>query len=531
MRKKIKSAHVVLMFVLILQIVNIVWWGNAKKGYHIDEMSTFHLANGFGITRYQVTDEVDYENQWHHEPQKYLIDWMTVQEHEKFDFRGVNTINSRDNHPPLFYYGIHALSSFFPNVFSKWFGIIPNIGYYVLSQMFLYLIFSRIARSRWAGIATIIAYGFSAAAIGMTIFIRMYALMILNALAAFYIHMRLIDDQKTGKWIVFAGIVCCLGVLTHYYFLIYQFFMSSFCVCCYGFEKQWKKCALYAASILTGLAGAITYYPWIVTHLLSSSRGVEAVNNFISDQNNISGYIRLMNNRLFAGKGKIVLLLVSSVCVVGVILRLIRVKTGTDKVRINLSVLMGIFTGGSYVILISKVAPYIEDRYIAPIFSLLMGMTVCATYWAISQFFRKERVVAASLSVVFVLMAAQSYVGDHIPYLYPQFEHDQRIVHKYREYPAVVVHKNNWDDMVIQFDLMQYSKFYSTSLAKIDTLGEVFAECEGRAILYLRKNNETNENLKRIEESFGMKTEMLFNASGGRFVVYACNSNLRMDIE
>ena len=99
-----RVSRILLLFLIVIQIMNIGYWGAQKKGYHIDEIMTYLMTNGFPENRHLIVYDDEYQNHWHEEPRKYILDAFTVQDEERFDFEGVAETNSRDVHPPLFYY-------------------------------------------------------------------------------------------------------------------------------------------------------------------------------------------------------------------------------------------------------------------------------------------------------------------------------------------------------------------------------------------------------------------------------------------
>ena len=84
MENKLKKSTVVICMVLIilLQVIVRIYVGNRKEYFHIDEAYSYALMN---YDKIDITDNSDFYDNWHNK--KYYIDYLAVNEDEKFDFR------------------------------------------------------------------------------------------------------------------------------------------------------------------------------------------------------------------------------------------------------------------------------------------------------------------------------------------------------------------------------------------------------------------------------------------------------------
>lgn len=124
---------VVFILILLLQTYLMTARGYEKEFFHVDDAFTFMLSNSkYGI---EVPDE--YKNKWRSGSDYYNL--LTTSTDSTFNYKQVYINQTNDVHPPLYYFIIHTIMSFFPQQFSKWFGIIPNIFFfYVLKFLFFY---------------------------------------------------------------------------------------------------------------------------------------------------------------------------------------------------------------------------------------------------------------------------------------------------------------------------------------------------------------------------------------------------------
>lgn len=150
------KARACLIAILVIQVIAMVFWGSVKQGFHHDEILTFQISNDLRNTDYLAVNwRDDFYDTWHNGA--YYSETLVAQEDHLFDYHGVYQKMTHDIALVFYYYGIHTLCSLFPNVFSKWLGIVPNILYFVLTQIALYAIGSRLSKSRFFGLLTVVA--------------------------------------------------------------------------------------------------------------------------------------------------------------------------------------------------------------------------------------------------------------------------------------------------------------------------------------------------------------------------------------
>ncbi|MDF2567934.1 MAG: hypothetical protein K0R90_1390, partial [Oscillospiraceae bacterium] len=106
----------VFVLMLIMQVACMIYFGTIKQGYHIDEVYSYGLSNSY--YKPFPTDR----NKWL--DNSYFNDYLEVGKNDKFKYDSVYYNQGEDVHPPLFYFALHTISSFTPNSFSKWQGII-----------------------------------------------------------------------------------------------------------------------------------------------------------------------------------------------------------------------------------------------------------------------------------------------------------------------------------------------------------------------------------------------------------------------
>ncbi len=151
-----KYTFIFLAVIIICQLLVITLFGVLKKSYFVDEIHTFGLSNSYYKPFITWNEE---PNSWH--DKEFYLNFLTVQDDERFAYNSVYYNQVHDVHPPLYYIGIHTLCSFFPNIFSKWLGIIFNMFFFSGTIIFLFLLSKLIFEDKLLSIVICIAYGFS----------------------------------------------------------------------------------------------------------------------------------------------------------------------------------------------------------------------------------------------------------------------------------------------------------------------------------------------------------------------------------
>lgn len=296
MREKIKKIKeykffsvILLALIIFVQIFNIcdIFVGE-KHLYHCDEIYSYGLANGF----YQPFIESD--SVYSHDYQ-YIDEWfsgevyrnyLTVQEGEQFRYDSVWYNQSQDRHPPLFYAVLHTICSFFPDTFSFWLGLIPNLIYFAITQIFLYKLSRNILKSKYLSLLFCLLWGFTPAAVNNTLFIRMYCMLTMWTVILMYLHSKLYVTKEKNflKQLIPIIIVTALGSLTQYLFLFVAF-VTAVCFCVrYLFKKQFKVFFAYGLSMLAGVLISFAVFPASVRHLFlegSNAAGTAFVKQII----------------------------------------------------------------------------------------------------------------------------------------------------------------------------------------------------------------------------------------------------------
>lgn len=526
--KKSRIITGVLLFFLL--IGNLLYWGSRKEGFFCDELYSYHFTSQFKYPYLTADREGEvWMNTWH--SSEYFQDYLTITEEEAFDFAGVwNRIKS-DVHPPLFYLILSAFSSafttVFPGIFTKWSGILVNIVFFMFTLFFLWKLAKDQTRSDFWSAVVCILYGFSAGAASTVVFIRMY--MVFTCFTVLFTWLNVLlwkaawtQDGKENRWLYpLLSLTTLLGILNQYYFLIYAFFI---CVIIWGYallKRNFSFAIKYAAAMAAGLVGSCLIWPEILNDIFSGYRGEEAFDNLTAGGEWLDALPELwviIEGELF-GKGALLLLILA----VGLLLcrflsiwwrvqkriaedgsvHLIFEKRNPAK-RMELrfamqdlifvQILTAVFF---YLVLISRIAPYREDRYIFPVYPLIVLLTVLLAKKLVEGMSRG--ITTAACVVLFVCMLL-GYLSPGVNYLYQGTEDKLQTVSMYSDLPVFYVASGSSYRACgesVYFSRAKYT--YPVRGELIGSIPEALAGLDGenasRCLLYVDLNYENHDQM------------------------------------
>lgn len=401
----------IFIIMLVLQLMIMFYWGNVKEGYFVDELWSYGLANSY-YHPHIFSDEA-MENDWL--GAEYFKTYIEVEEGERFTFGSVVYNMANDAHPPMYFFILHAICSFFPGTFSKWYGIVPNMVYFLLSQILLRRLSGKLFKSKWLALLPCIVWGFSPAAVSFVIFIRMYMLSTMCGLLTLNLHMDLMEEKKNRPvlmwFLVFS--VSFFGYMCHYFYFIFAFFVSAFYMLYLLVQKNWKRMIWYTSAMGGSLLLTAVAFPMAFIQVfgnIGSTGGTGASVNQGTSGNllyKLYKYVELAGRDLFAADMKIVYI-VSVAAIVGVVLLVCKIiKEAAFRKEEKVSIWFFFMCAGAsamYYFLAVKMAPSYSNRYICVLYPLVYLMII----WLAHAVWRKRKhaniggavVISAILAVI-----------------------------------------------------------------------------------------------------------------------------------
>ena len=130
-------------------------------------------------------------------------------------------------------------------------------------------------------------WGLSIGAMSSAVFIRMYAQLTMFCVALLWAHLSVAEKmvQKELKYLNISTLALVFmsslgGILTQYYFLIFNALLSSCFSLWMAGHRKWRVLLQYLGVELSALGSAVLIFPAMMVSILKSSRGQQAFANF-----------------------------------------------------------------------------------------------------------------------------------------------------------------------------------------------------------------------------------------------------------
>lgn len=409
------NKKIILAGFIVLHLMYAGFWGWMKKDCYVDEYWTYGLANNVGSITMQVEDGKSYNG-------TYPFDrYMTVEKGETFNYSNVWTQQAADVHPPLYYIIIHTLCSFFPGVFSKWFGLLPNFCCLILIDILLYQIGKVLLKSESLALIAVIINGTGVMMMNMVIFIRMYALLTMITMAIVLMFLKYLERKKSAEFWIQLYFLSVLGTMTQYYFLILLFFLCMFQGIVFLRRHKWKDTVYFLITLMMAGITSILIFPPIVVQVFGNGyRGREARANLVSLSNlagSIIEYVGLITKEIFGGH---IVGVIFFLTIIFLACRKKFLKFFWSELKLGEYLLLTMTVG--YLLIIIKIAPYRVDRYIMCIGWCIILLSIDVVY-QILCFFKgnwghKKKYILCFLLFMGLNVSSMTFLGWELPYAY-----------------------------------------------------------------------------------------------------------------
>lgn len=514
--KTTKTTWIFFAVILILQLCCMFYYGNAKQGYFVDELWSYGLANSYyhphvdcngALLKGWVTGN-------------YFRDYLRVLPNQRFAYGSVIYNQVYDYHPPLFYMVLHTVSSLFPNTFSKWYALAPNIVYFAISMLLLFALAKHIFKNEWLALVPVIAYGFSAGAISNVVFLRMYVLLTVWVLALMDLHVKwILNDRMQKKDFLLLVLVVYLGFMTHYYFFLIAFFTSAFYFFYLLFKKRFAVLVKYCVAMLASLLLVEVTFPVAFFKLFKGQRGDEAVQNFFSVTDFAShakAFWKITGQGLFADLINVFALVLIIGGAVTTLVSFFRrkqqageekssaiVKNATSETRKTwLSISCMSFMTVCYFILISKIAPFLVDRYLFGVYPVIVLITFFLLY-EILDYWSSEKVTFIVMMVIAGALAVFGVSGKQVQYLYSGNKDNVKIMEEHEGDTCLYITDEQYLLVQNALELEHMGVVFIESPENIESLAGKINTSKNSMIVYVTDRVDQEETLKRVCETLG----------------------------
>ena len=481
-RKKHGKAGWLAAAVIGAQILALLFFAGQKKGYFIDEIYSWGLANGYYkpfVASYDVFERWISGEEFH--------DYMTVQEGQQFAYHSVYYNQTQDVHPPLYYMILHTICSFMPDIQSKWQGIMLNVFFYGGCLVMIFLTARTLMEDDRGAAAAMAVWGLSPGGLSTAIYIRMYMMMTFFTMVTVYLHVKMAKEGQSLKRLFLICAVTFSGLLTQYYFVFIAFFLSAVYVLWKLWKRRWKEAAVYSAALLGSVGLMAAAYPACITQLTRTDEFVanETRNNFMNGAviaRNLISYISDINMDFFSGR---IRQAAAAAVLTAVWCLWRRFKKGREKPKGEAGQISCCDRMAAALMLVwvlsflavSMAAVVTGVRYIYNLYPLLCILAVWAVRKVTGWGFGKTRALKFVQAGILALVGAlylNGFSRGYVRYLFPENEERVRLAEGYRDLYCLYI--DNYENAPLTQDLMELSRFqglYVMPEEKIEQIQEI----------------------------------------------------------
>lgn len=459
-----------------------------------------------------------------------INDYLTVQSGE-FSMTNVYVNQSLDVHPPLYYWFLHLVTSLFVNQFSVWHGYVLNYVFFLITTIFLYKTADAILKDKILALLPCALFGFISA-VPVTVYIRMYSLLTLFAIALIYCVLRIYDSRNVDFFSLLSlMLVIVAGCLTHYYFLIYSFFVVG-CFCLYFlFNSDYKKLALFSLSSVVAICIFFIIYPYVFDHLFGGKHmGTASLGNIETTSLNslkcslknsvimtfayLFGHIYIAGYYVFL----VVLLIFLSIC-------RMNVKRWLPKFSMKHQRIAAIFVVCSVAAFLTcffvyHIAVYKSSRYIffcSPLLSILFTMVVVVLVRFIAP--RKFKLASAFIIISVIFLSCLKLNKGALEY--PRQNLNNEYLSGYKDGNVIIVldRERGFNPTITQvgLELMHCKSFYIVYADQENEFAEILESC-GDNNIHLYVSSYCEEYEDTILPSFGVApVDITYDSGFGHF--------------
>lgn len=562
--KKYRWQLLIIVGIVVIQII----FAFQKEGYHMDELISFEMANAeynpwivptqpvgrlakfmqeeieadsFGEKLKNIGNTITdvaknrgsskllgYKADVYEEPvwieREQFQDYLTTDGTDNFNYFSVYFNVKDDNHPPIHFMLLHTISSLFVGKIHPIMGCFINIVMSVACAVLIMKCGALLDKYQVTtdgkgirmGMLAAVLYGCSQASLATMLLIRMYGVLTCLCLFTFYLHMNKWWGKGFEKKNVGLILVTVLGFWTQYFFLFYCISLSAVMVLCLWKSKRTKEIFAYIRTMVIAAVIGVAGFPFAISDVFSSSRGVEALGNL---RGGIGDYIERLGNF-----GKILLNRCFGNWVLGIVLILLCLGilgylfTRYKEYRMEL-VLYCVPVWG-YFLLAAKMSPMYVDRYLMAAFPFVVSWLVPVLCVKGFTYGKALRIGIGGILTCYCLLHVLSYDGS---YLYTGYKEQLAVAEEYREKPCICLYEGSgyYDN------LMEFTKYEKTLLVtpeELKTRKDTASLEKMTEFVMVVKHTVSQEQLENVLGNYDWNiAKVLIEEGAHKDKVYLCN--------
>lgn len=501
--------------IAFIHIGLVIFFGTQKEGFHEDEYYTY-----WSVASEQI------------EPTNFA--WNTgdglksrfyIREGQQFSYDLVVRNQAEDVHPPLYYLTLHTFMSFFVNSFYKWFGIILNLLFTLITYACIVFIFHQIGkgiiqhREQLALLAGLI-YAIAPSTISSAMLTRMYAMFTMwtalyTALFILLIRNSQCSRRKFGLLVLSGAAICYCCFLTHYFALLVPFCLTgAYCLYTLLKRKGIIRMLVYGSSMLVAILLAVYTYPACISHIFSGYRGKGAIQGLLTTSlESTVIFIGYMNDYIFAKLLLPCVIVFLIFAVIGLVMNVREKNTSEPGMYIYQMVMLGITCIVSFLVL-SRTALIVGEascRYIYPVIGLIlpyMAYTVASVVLQLKDKLTEKNIIPQSKKITDIVLAGVllvvlispslcGYYQGNVSFLYEEDAEKKAFSEEYSEYPVIMVYgaSNSYKSWYVDNQLWPFENVFYVNYEHMQEINDERLATADKIVVYMDAPAESLQKL------------------------------------
>lgn len=263
------------------------------------------------------------------------------------------------------------------------------------------------------------------------------------------------------------------GALTHYYFIVYLFFLCVVFGIYLLIYKRYRDVILFIISMVASGGIAVWIFPSMIKHMFLKDgyRGQESIKN-LKNASLSEYYMRLkifyafINEELF---GETLTYVIIAVLLFGICEKI--TFRGKAEQRVVLGLLM-LFPSISYFLIVTKMAVMMENRYILPIYAVVLSGVYSFLYVGIRKILdeKKQKIALCILVSVVTVNAWKTCTWE---YLYLDSVQFLEKAGQYQNENVIYVYDRGWKLSCSFFEALNYKSavfFHVDEMVELESI-------------------------------------------------------------
>lgn len=453
-------------YIYIIFILLIIFLFTKKVDFHMDELLTYNLANAESWFNPENGKKFTPANQ----P---FIDAITSK--GEINLKNVWKQQSNDTHPPFYYILVHFICTLFPNTFSMWYAAVINIFFQILILWIYRKILLFLLKEK--KIINIFSYLYilNSGILSITLFLRMYVMLMFWVALFTYLVLKYSEKFRVEELLLIGGINIC-GTLTHYYFIVYAFFVSLSLIVILLYKKNYKGLITYSCIMFVSEGISYLIFPSMIRHIFLTGRGTQSIEklSYSNLWTELDYYYKFVNNEIFGGILSILLLII----LIEFIFMLWQKGKNNKKIISSMEIqryFLMIFPIVGYIIIIAKTSPMNVERYVSLVYPIVILIMISMLYKISLIIIKDRKRVLAFQSILIITIVVLSFFKCEWSYVNIGNKERLESAEIYgKGTEAVCLYRNFWD---INTAFKEISKCDSVTFYNITTYEEFIEKC------------------------------------------------------